>query len=89
MWCGGFLSGLLPGALFCPLFSALEIAASVWVNLASKGGDCMTSFCLEQPLGLPLQGMLEALEARVIISSVWRQEEWGLAFPRLSVALLT
>ena len=49
----------------------------------------MTSFCLEQPLGLPLQGMLEALEARVIISSVWRQEEWGLAFPRLSVALLT
>lgn len=49
----GILRGLLPGALFCPLFSVTLIAASVGANLASNS---VTSFCLEPPLGLCLQG---------------------------------
>lgn len=81
----GILRGLLPGALFCPLFSVTLIAASVGANLASNS---VTSFCLEPPLGLCLQGPLEAFEARPTISSVWGQKKQELTFPQLSVALL-
>lgn len=81
----GFLSSLLPGALFCPLFPETVTAASMWrFKLAS---NCVTSFCLEQPLGLCLRGTLEAFEARVRVSSVWGQKEHKLTFPWLSVAL--